>query len=679
MASSMWLHYVWCLVILAPASLAQKCWRETTCSGPEDSAFPGPWDKYIYAPASRTVESMGVFTLSGANSSEDYTRSIPYTLQGNGSAVVFDFGIEVGGVITLNYTSTSSGALGLAFPEANSWIRERSDTSDDAPGSLDRALYANFTEAGEGSYSVPDKDMRAGFRYMVVFLQADGPTDVSIDGVSLEIAFQPTWSNLRAYQGYFFSDDEMLNRVWYSGAYALQVDDMPAPAVRQSSMVTAGTVTNEPIGSDDTVFVDEIKEDYEVWPGDMGISVLSSFVSTGDLESTKSALQKVYNTQSNSTGAFDEPRGQFNLKGLDIYHLWSMIGTFYYVLYSNDTDFLERNWEGYKSAMSYIYRKVDSTRGLLHLTDTCNQDKLQQVSNNLETQMILYHALETGAQLATWTPNSLTISDKWSKQAEDLKQAINTHYWDDDYGAFKVNTTDTTLYPQRVNSLALIYRLANPARSSRISENLTKNRTPIGAVTPKPSGTLSPFTSTFEIQAHFAAGQPARALDLIRRSCAWYLQPPNQTSIPLSTNPQNNPSKHKDSSPNTPHPPNQPTSLTHTLTKYTLGLSITSPIGLTWKIAPQFGDLHRAEGGFTTPLGKYWVSWETRADGYDLAFAVPSGTRGNLTLPFVREDRRPSIRIDGNDILRGVWWDEWAGTATVVVSGGGGHEVVVRG
>ena len=65
-----------------------------------------------------------------------------------------------------------------------------------------------------------------------------------------------------------------------------------------------------------------------------------------------------------------------------------MIGTFYYVLYSNDTDFLDRNWEGYKSAMSYIYQRVDSTRSLLQVTDTCDQERLQQASDSLKTQMM---------------------------------------------------------------------------------------------------------------------------------------------------------------------------------------------------------------------------------------------------------------------------------------------------
>ncbi|PLN81347.1 bacterial alpha-L-rhamnosidase domain protein [Aspergillus taichungensis] len=682
MASSVWLRFIWCLAILASASLAQKCWRETTCEGPEDSAFPGPWDKYIYAPSSRTVEPKEVLTISGTSPSNGgYRRSMPYTLQGNGSTVVFDFGVKVGGIITLNYTSTGSGALGLAFPETNSGTRQASDTSDDAPEGLRGALYAIFKEAGEGSYSVPDEDMRAGFRYMVVFLLADCSTEVSIEGVSLEIGFQPTWSNLRAYQGYFFSDDKLLNRIWYSGAYALQVNAMPARAVHQLPMMMDGKATDAKMGLDDMTVVDGIKADYEVWPGDMGTSVSSLFVSTGDLESTKNALQKVYNTQSNLTGAFNEPRGTFNPKSSETYHLWSMIGTFYYVLYSNDTDFLERNWEGYKSAMSYIYQKVDSTRGLLQATDTCNQDISRQASKSLEMQIILYHALKTGARLATWAKNSLTLSDNWSKQAEDLKHSINTHCWDDNYGAFKANITDTTLYPQVANSLAILYEITDPARSSRISENLIKNWTPNGAVTPELGGTFSPFTSTLEIHAHFAAGQPARALDLIHRSWTRYLQSPDSTSTSLSESPQNNTLKHIGFPPHAPHTHNnnQPTSPTHALTESILGLSVTSPIGLTWKIAPQFGNLHRVEGGFTTPLGKYQVSWETRAGGYDLAFAVPSGTKGNLTLPFVEPGRRPSIQIDGNDILRGVWWDEVRGTATVVVSGGGRCEVVVRG
>jgi hypothetical protein len=45
-------------------------------------------------------------------------------LVGNGSILVFDFGIEVGGLATLDFTSTGPGAKGIAFTEAKNWIGE---------------------------------------------------------------------------------------------------------------------------------------------------------------------------------------------------------------------------------------------------------------------------------------------------------------------------------------------------------------------------------------------------------------------------------------------------------------------------------------------------------------------------------------------------------------------------
>ncbi len=39
--------------------------------------------------------------------------------------------------------------------------------------------------------------------------------------------------------------------------------------------------------------------------------------------------------------------------------MWAMIGTYNYVLFSGDMDFLGRNWERYTRAMNYIYGLVD--------------------------------------------------------------------------------------------------------------------------------------------------------------------------------------------------------------------------------------------------------------------------------------------------------------------------------
>lgn len=207
---------VWVLVFLGDVS-AQTCWRDTKCTGAETSAFPGEWESNIFAPSSRTVTPKAVFRLDTRESISIESASLTST----NSGIYYDFGLEVGGVVTIQYSVSSTdgeGALGIAFTEAKDYIGPISDKSAGISERNDGALYANFSSAGNHTYEMPTEQLRGGFRYMTVFLT--GATSfVTVTGVSLEISFQPTWSNLRAYQGYFHSSDDLLNKIWYSGAY----------------------------------------------------------------------------------------------------------------------------------------------------------------------------------------------------------------------------------------------------------------------------------------------------------------------------------------------------------------------------------------------------------------------------------------------------------------------------
>lgn len=107
-------------------------------------------------------------------------------------------------------------------------------------------------------------------------------------------------ANLRAYQGYFHSSDELLNKIWYSGAYTLQTNNVPPNTGRWVPMLSGGWANNGTLGPGDTIIVDGAKRDRAVWPGDMGIAVPSAFVSTGDLTAVKNALQVMYNYQVSS-------------------------------------------------------------------------------------------------------------------------------------------------------------------------------------------------------------------------------------------------------------------------------------------------------------------------------------------------------------------------------------------
>jgi hypothetical protein len=96
---------------------------------------------------------------------------------------------------------------------------------------------------------------------------------------------------------------------------------------------------------------------------------------------------------------------------------------------------------------------------------------------------------------------------------------------------------------------------------------------------------------------------------------------------------------------------------------------------MTWKIAPQFGDLKFAQAGFVTSLGKFEASWTRKSSGYVLEFTVPKGTVGNLTLPYVSPSKKPTITIDGDLLTRGV--THVNDTATVEVAGGS-YQVYVK-
>jgi hypothetical protein len=281
-----------CGLILCAAS--QSCWRDTTCTGPREPSFPGPWEQNSHSPSSRIVSPVRILA------SDDCVKSDfpgPASLTGNGSLLVFDFGQEVGGIVTVGYEAQGKGALGIAFTEARNWTGEWSDSSNGAFGP-DGALYNNVTSTSQASYTVPDERLRGGFRYLSLFSMTDDEITINIKDITLEISYQPAWSNLRAYGGYFDSSDALLNRIWYAGAYTLQTNAVPPNSGRQYPLISTGWLNNASLGSNgSSIFVDGSKRDRACWAGDLAIAVPSVLVSTGDAYSVKTSLQMQYDQQ----------------------------------------------------------------------------------------------------------------------------------------------------------------------------------------------------------------------------------------------------------------------------------------------------------------------------------------------------------------------------------------------
>ncbi|KAK5626266.1 hypothetical protein RRF57_001981 [Xylaria bambusicola] len=614
---------------------AQSCWRETRCSDIKQPAYPGEWDANNFAPDSRNVTPLAVYSLQSGRKIATWPAAIP--ISSNTSGVYLDFGKEVGGIITIKFSvssvtkdnSSEGGTLGLAFSEAKNWVGYTSDSSNGNYARPDGAVYSTFSQTGNFTYVMPTEYLRGGFRYLTLFLLGDG-TYITIHNVTLELSFQPTWSNLRAYQGYFHSNDDLLNKIWYSGGYTLQLNAIfpttgrtwPPPGITWQNDVT--------LGPGNTINVDGAKRDRTVWPGDMGVAGPASFYSTGDLESIKNSLQSLYDGWVWSTAIFWQTVKCFGKRYLSyvrysehqllfsylIPDRWTMIGLYNYALFSGDVEFVKMQWERHILAMNLILAQVDLVVGLVNISFYPNDwGRFKSYGYLASAQMLAYHTLTTGATLAKWVGDTTGLNRLWLHVAARLKETINIKLWDAKIGAFKDNygSYDTGLYPQDGNSLAILLGVVKGTekQGQAISSWLTANWRAIGPESPELPGEVSPFITSFEIQAHLLARQPQRALDLIRTSWGWYLNNENGTQSTMiegylidGTFGYRHDAGYEEVYSYTSHAHGWSTGPVTALTEHTLGLSVTGLGGQAIRFAPQLGDLKDVQGGFVTKFGK---------------------------------------------------------------------------
>ncbi|KAI0776672.1 Six-hairpin glycosidase [Trametes elegans] len=611
------------------------------------SAPAGPWDAFNYAPKSRTVFPTAVKETHGkVKNAKALISKGSATLEGNGSWVALDFGIEVGGLISLNFDKASSGSsVALSFTESPMFISPL--TSDDSSYPSSNISYDGVLNVPAplttGFWSQPAAWLRGGYRYLTIVSTSDEP--VTLSNVSCAISFSPHIASLRDYNGYFFASDPVfhdknfLTKLWYAGAYTVQTNTVPLDTGRQVPFVKSpGWQNNATLGVAGPIIVDGAKRDRAVWPGDMGIAVPTQFVSTNDLIPTRNALSTMFAAIDPVTGALPESGPPLSQLGSDTYHAWTLIGTHNYYLYTGDADWLQTIWVNYTKAVAFLEGKVDSS-GLMNVTGLRDWARLGGGGHNSEGNALLYQVLVTASDLATHS-NAMELASAWSANATALKQRFNDVFWLPSAGLYRDNAT-TTLCPQDANSMAVLFNLTTSSeQANSVSEGLTKNWNELGPVAPELPDTISPFISGLELQAHFASGNDARAMDLLRREWGYMLYTNLSVESTLLEGFTANGSLSYRSyrgynyDPSyTSHAHGWSSGPTSALTYYVLGLTVISPQGRTWSVVPHTSGLTSAEGGFTTPLGWYGVKWTLEKHALAINIDVPEGTSGFVRVP----------------------------------------------
>ncbi|KAL0945022.1 bacterial alpha-l-rhamnosidase domain-containing protein [Colletotrichum truncatum] len=486
-----------------------------------------------------------------------------------------------------------------------------------------------------------DKD-RGGFRYLTLF-QTENSV-LNITDVTLEIGFQPTCENLRAYKGYFHSNDQDLNEIWYSGANTLQTNCIARDTGRRLVCSVAGWGSSVVLGTGDTFLVDRAKRDRWFWPVDMGVAVPAAFVSTGEMESTRNSLQSMFDAQSDN-GELPYSGQPRNSKGSDMYHMWSLVGTYNYVWYTGDINWLKSIWPMYQKALDFTYNKVTGS-GLLHVDRDDDWGRYVNQINGSAPNMLLYRTLISGARLANYLGSDLGSTD--SAQAKTLSQNNLTHFWDETKGAFTDTPGKTGLWPQDSNSMAVVFGVveAGSSYAQAVATYLTRNWTPIGSKSPGLPRNIFPFTSSIEIEAHFKAGRGDRADELIRSCCGWYLNNPNGTqSTVIEGYLQDGSFGYRDTrgyrndKSYISHSHGWSAGPTSALAEYLVGLQVEVPAGLEWRLKPVFAGVTEAQAGFTTLRGKFQAKWSIKDGQATVAWDFPLSTKGWIGIPGIEPFR----------------------------------------
>ncbi|KZM26600.1 catalytic [Ascochyta rabiei] len=584
-----------------------------------------PYDEYILAPRSRTLYPVSVHSTNGSVSSpESLTNSNGSSVFDGDAATAYDFGINIAGVVSLNIGSVSDSSqyIGVTFSESSLWVSNASSDAT-ADAGKDETLWFHVTKPGR--YTAPREKERGGFRYLTLVHNSTGTVEVT--SAEVHYTAMPHWEDdaIANYTGYFHY--ELLNRIWYAGAYTNQI------------------CTIDPTHGDALIHIRQINSSISdatnvTWyynttiTNDMAIAVPGVVVSTNDVISIENSLKSLFDIQAEN-GRLPYAGRPFPNSVSFTYHLYTLIGVADHYLYTGNIAYLQSLWDQWKLALSWSLSYIDSS-GLMNVTSPADWLRFGMGGHNIEANAILYYTINHGIELAT-ALNDTSSTSNWTTIAERIKSSANELLWNDEAGMYIDNET-TALMPQDGNSWAVVANLTvNSTQVERISAALAERWTSYGAPAPEADDAISPFISGFELQTHFLAENATAGLELMRLQWGFMLDDPRMTNSTFiegySTTGELHYAPYLNDA-RISHAHGWATGPTSSLTTYIAGIQLLSAGGKTWRIAPSLGDLKIADAGFSTDVGLFSAKTQVDDNGaWTIEFEAPQRTSGEVKFP----------------------------------------------
>jgi hypothetical protein len=461
-----------------------------------------------------------------------------------------------------------------------------------------------------------------GFRYVLLTLTTPGT--VSLSGLSVD--FQAYRATARDYRGWFLSSDDQLNRMWYSGAYTLQLD-MKLPGVN---------------GLPDARIYDGAKRDRSIWTGDLlvqGPTILNTLGQVG-ADYLKSSLDALFATQ-RADGALPgspdfskrtSPAGS-PLFYSNNYSGYGARAAIDYFRYTGDRDYIVSRLPALRRELAYNQTFLTAD----NLVASNDRDFWQATQTGEVTKYSIdYYILLREMAWLERTAGSASAAAGYDATADAIKTAVNARLWNPTLGAYGQSTDHPDVLVEDANALALQYGFVPAARQASVLRALKTLWTPYGAILgpglQDPTGhTIEPFGNGMETAGRFAVDDVDGAVDLMRRTWGPMVDPRN----PLYTGGlwefKNNDGGVNRATASLAH--GWAASPTVQLTQQVLGVSPDGPGYATWTIQPRPGRLAWAQGVVPTKYGDISARWTSTGHRFDLKVTTPGSTSGTIAVP----------------------------------------------
>ncbi len=667
-------------ITVAPTQPAPAVTGDAAQLSAQPIAAQQDWQRYVLTPEGCTESSECVvkpvslfYKNAGVTLGENGEITLNYALGAEAPVVIVDYGQNVGGYLTYDIASATPNVIHTAFSES---ISNMSPIGDGAAstrllGNSGATLTLDVTPVfGPGEWQ--NREIQGGYRYQRIALAAPGT--VTLSDISTRIT--APLRSADGYAGHFLSNSDQVNRIWYAGAYTINLDEISAG--------TPGYAGPYPL----SILAEAAKRDRAIWAGDLlsaGITLHDVFGEAGDVLA-RNNLQIIAD---NPVAAFViEPLSlpfpvPSNLQtpgpapgvcsgvssgGCEFWGAsYSMalaqnMGNYYRL--TGDTAFVEQTWEAVKRSVAYGNSLINPATGLVDVPPIASLDWSvvnRAVGQVTATNVVQYDSLTNAALLANAIGDT-TSAAQYAAQAAALKQAINDQLWNAELGAYDASMTNRGVVVHDANSWAVYYGVADADQAAQIVQTMADTLTTdyglraAEAGVPRYPQIVSPFISSFSLPANYLAGRPDLAMQQMLATWGYMVNTDagsttwERINLPAGDLSGTIRYLFGDSASHA-----WSTGATSSLSDYVLGVTPTSVAYRTWQVKPFTDGLVWAQGQVPTTEGPVVSRWELGDEVFRLTVEAPAGTAGTVAVPTLGAER--TIYRDGVEV--------WNGTAAV--------------